>query len=147
MDAETKRLRKLETDRRWRMRDKQRDPIKWREKKLRWQREHPRHQMCQSAKARAKRLGLEFNLKPTDIEIPQYCKYLKVPLDPNSRLEYCPSLDRIDSTKGYTKDNIQVISHKANRMKTNATAQELIIFAHTILEEIRSVHQTTNCKI
>ena len=43
--------------------------------------------------------------------------------------ETSPSLDRIDSNKGYTKDNVQVISWKANRIKAYATAAELEIVA------------------
>ena len=39
--------------------------------------------------------------------------------------ETSPSIDRIDSTKGYTPDNIQIISWKANRVKGYATLQEL----------------------
>jgi CRISPR/Cas system-associated protein Cas10 (large subunit of type III CRISPR-Cas system) len=39
--------------------------------------------------------------------------------------ETSPSIDRIDSTKGYTKDNIQIISWKANRIKTNSSIEEL----------------------
>jgi hypothetical protein len=39
--------------------------------------------------------------------------------------ENSPSIDRIDSTKGYTPDNIQIISWKANRIKGYATLQEL----------------------
>lgn len=36
------------------------------------------------------------------------------------------SLDRIDSSKGYTSDNIQWVHQKVNRMKTNMSDQELI---------------------
>jgi transcription elongation factor Elf1 len=36
-----------------------------------------------------------------------------------------PSIDRVDSTKGYTRDNIQIISWKANRIKGAASLQDL----------------------
>ena len=39
-----------------------------------------------------------------------------------------PSLDRIDPTRGYTPDNIQVISTLANNMKSNASDTELLQF-------------------
>ncbi len=39
--------------------------------------------------------------------------------------ENSPSIDRIDSTKGYTPDNIQIISWKANRIKGYASIQEI----------------------
>ena len=41
--------------------------------------------------------------------------------------ENSPSIDRIDSEKGYTVDNIQIISWKANRIKSYATVEELEI--------------------
>lgn len=36
-----------------------------------------------------------------------------------------PQLDRIDNTKGYTKDNVVVVSKRANTIKNDATVQEL----------------------
>lgn len=36
-----------------------------------------------------------------------------------------PSIDKIDPTKGYTLDNIQVLSWRANRLKADATVEEL----------------------
>ena len=39
--------------------------------------------------------------------------------------ETSPSIDRIDSFKGYTKDNVQIISWKANRIKSYATIEDL----------------------
>jgi hypothetical protein len=39
--------------------------------------------------------------------------------------EGSPSIDRIDNNGGYTVDNIAVISWRANRLKNNATSDEL----------------------
>jgi len=36
-----------------------------------------------------------------------------------------PTLDRVDNGKGYTLNNIQVVSLKANRMKSNCTLVQL----------------------
>lgn len=80
--------------------------------------------------------GMEFTIQIQDIVIPKQCPYMKVEFQPLDK-KYGYSLDRIDSTKGYTKENIQVISRIANIMKNNATEQELISFAKGVLE----VHQ------
>jgi hypothetical protein len=47
-----------------------------------------------------------------------------------------PSLDRIDSSKGYTPDNIWVISNKANSIKSNATVEELETIAANLRAKI-----------
>lgn len=39
--------------------------------------------------------------------------------------EHSPSIDKIDPTKGYTLDNVQIISWRANRLKADATINEL----------------------
>ena len=46
------------------------------------------------------------------------------------------SIDRIDSSKGYSIDNIVVISQKANRIKTDATIEDLekIVAFYRLLE-------------
>lgn len=36
-----------------------------------------------------------------------------------------PSIDRIDNNKGYTKDNVRIISVKANFIKSNYSLDEL----------------------
>jgi len=47
-------------------------------------------------------------------------------LDPaRGRCDDTPSLDRIDSSAGYSAGNIQVISWRANVLKSNATADEM----------------------
>lgn len=60
------------------------------------------------------------------------CPILMVPLVRGTR--YTPTVDRIDPSKGYIRGNIQVISWLANRMKSDATKEELIAFAKGILK-------------
>lgn len=65
------------------------------------------------------------------------CPYLGCELTYSVGHSYCPTqatVDRIDSSKGYVKGNIQIISAKANTMKSNATPEELVIFARNILD-------------
>lgn len=81
-------------------------------------------------KASAKRRGIEFDLTTLDIDdigIPISCPILNIPLkfnkgkpQPNS-----VSFDRIDSTKGYTKDNIIIVSNRVNQLKANASLEEM----------------------
>ncbi len=42
-----------------------------------------------------------------------------------TRTENSPSLDRIDSSVGYIKGNIQIICWRANRIKNDSTPEEL----------------------
>jgi hypothetical protein len=73
-----------------------------------------------------------FNIKPQDILIPEICPVLGIPMTSGPKLlPSSSSLDRIDSKKGYIKGNIQVISHRANTLKSNATLKELeLVIAH-----------------
>lgn len=75
---------------------------------------------------------MEFTISVEDIVIPERCPYMGVVFIPLDK-KYGYSLDRIDSSKGYTPENIQVISRIANIMKNNATEQELISFAKGVL--------------
>lgn len=90
--------------------------------------------LLKHAKSRALKKNIEFSLDEKDIILPDICPYLKVPFDKGTR-KYAYSLDRIDPSKGYTKENIQVISQLANAMKWDATNEELIQFATSVLEK------------
>lgn len=79
------------------------------------------------ARSRAKRAGIPFTIKVTDIHVPVFCPILGLPLErgKDSVLENSPSLDRLKATDGYVPGNISVISHRANRMKSDASLTEL----------------------
>lgn len=80
-----------------------------------------------SAKRRAKLKGIPFELDLDDIRalIPELCPVFGIPLSYDSDTDTSPSLDRLDSSKGYTVENTRIISTRANRIKNNATASEL----------------------
>jgi hypothetical protein len=95
-------------------------------------RRSPELSLWRNARKRARDLGREFTITPEDCKIPELCPVLGIPMsvadykpgtigaNPNS-----PSLDRIDSTKGYTPENTRVISYRANALKSDATPDEL----------------------
>lgn len=87
-----------------------------------WNRRKPENRLLMSARKRAKEKGLEFNLEITDIVIPSICPVLKVPMVIGTNT--APSIDRIDSTKGYVKGNIKIISKRANTIKSDGTIEE-----------------------
>ncbi len=99
-----------------------------------------RHNFSQ-AKARAKRNGIPFDLTFDELVFPNECPVLGIPLffkqgagpGPNS-----PSFDRIDPSKGYVQGNVQVISHRANVMKNDASKEELRKFAEWINRSLPS---------
>lgn len=89
------------------------------------------------SKERAIDMGIEHTITLDDIIIPEVCPYLGTPITfivGQGQLPGNASIDRIDSTLGYIPGNIQVISRLANTMKSNATTQELIKFAKSILQ-------------
>jgi hypothetical protein len=79
-------------------------------------------------KYRSKKRGIEFNLSYKDIVIPALCPVLGIPLriGRGRGLDDCASIDRIDPNGGYTKDNIIVVSVRANMIKTNASPDEIL---------------------
>lgn len=83
--------------------------------------------MVKAAKKRAKEKGLEFNLDKTKITIPKFCPVLGIELKPGTGsppIDSAPTLDRKDNSKGYTMDNIEVISWRANKLKNDMTLEE-----------------------
>lgn len=100
---------------------------------------HPERQLLRAAKKRADARGLLFLITVEDVVIPDKCPALGTPLVRNvggrTGAPNSPSLDRIIPELGYIPGNVQVISHKANMMKQNATKDELRAFARWVLSE------------
>lgn len=82
--------------------------------------------MFLAARARAKKSGILFTIKLANLVVPDKCPILGIPLffGIGKCSENSPSLDQIVPGAGYTPNNIQIISHKANTMKSNATFEQ-----------------------
>ncbi|NJN96362.1 MAG: hypothetical protein HC875_20720 [Anaerolineales bacterium] len=82
--------------------------------------------LLRDARKRAKKKGIPFDLKKEDVEIPKKCPILEIDLFFGNKnpCDNSPSMDRIVPEKGYTKENIKIISFKANTIKSFGTAEE-----------------------
>ena len=81
------------------------------------------------AKRRASLKNLDFTITIDDIIIPKICPVLGIPIIKNGEKgnenEWnSPSIDRINSNLGYIKNNICIISYKANVIKRDGTITE-----------------------
>lgn len=90
-------------------------------------RKNPEFWMLVTARARAKKKGIPFDLELEDIVIPTHCPILKIELKSgeDKSIWTSPTLDRIDNERGYVKGNVAVISKKANTNKGNMTVEEI----------------------
>lgn len=96
----------------------------------RWRSENPGRYLWLQARYRAKKRNVYFEITPKDVVVPDYCPVMGIRMvmgngkksgpTPNS-----PTLDRIDPSKGYTPENVWVISWRANILKGDATIEEL----------------------
>lgn len=96
------------------------------------------------ARSRAKRKNIPFSITVNDIILPEKCPLLGITLcvNSNSYQNSSYSLDRIDNTKGYTKDNIWVISNRANSLKKDASLEELLLLVTNLqkaLDDCRTI--------
>lgn len=107
-----------------------------------WRGANPEKALLVAAKYRAKRQGAKFDIDADDIRIPDLCPILGVPLRANTR--HAPSVDRIRPDGGYVRGNIQVISRKANAMKSDAVPGELVRFADWVGKQYGNVIRAEN---
>ena len=100
------------------------------EYRIEWDRKNPLKYMLNTARRRAKICGHEFTITEDDFtELPTHCPVLKIELrygrNNGKRDDHSPSLDRKDSSKGYVPGNVEIMSWRANNLKSNATLAEL----------------------
>ena len=110
--------------------------------KLAWRNRNKNHIMLYGAKQRAKRDGLECTITLADIIMPPACPLLGIPLAYGQRrggaVNGSPTLDRIDNSKGYVPGNVWVISYRANKIKNDATLEELFLLARKLSEKLET---------
>ena len=87
--------------------------------------------MLNNARIRAKRHGVPFSLTMADLVIPETCPVLGIKLcmpdGTGNPGDASPSLDRKVPSRGYVPSNIQIISYRANRIRNDATLEELVL--------------------
>jgi hypothetical protein len=87
---------------------------------------------CWSAREKAKKLGLDYNIDPEYVKNiwpkDNKCPALGIDLrkGKNGGSNHSPSLDRIIPKLGYIKGNVQVVCNLANKIMNNATPNEVI---------------------
>lgn len=115
------------------------DPDKFRLRAQEHRMKNPEKVMWRSAKARAKQQGILFTISVDHVHIPLACPVLGIKLTKaltRHNTPRSPSLDRIDIKRGYVPGNVCVISWRANRLKSDATAAELDLIAAYIRKQI-----------
>lgn len=100
-------------------------------------REDIKRHLISRCRYRAKKKGLPFSITTRDITYPTVCPVLGVPLDGRDR-DHFPSIDRVKPELGYVKGNVNVISQRANRIKSDATKVEIFKIYRYMVEHERS---------
>lgn len=108
-------------------REKNRESI--REKGKEYYRRKLKNRLLNAAKARARKFQMDFDISLDDFVLPAKCPLLGIEMKVNKGRHSVKndsfSLDRIDSSKGYVKGNVWVISMLANNIKNNATLEDV----------------------
>jgi hypothetical protein len=114
--------------------------------------ERPEYLVWMSARTRARRLKLPFDVSPEDVKAAwptdNKCPILGIELrgkmgkagEPGGWRFHSPSLDKIRPELGYVKGNVAIISMKANLIKQDETNPEVFRAVANWLEHV--VHST-----
>ncbi len=96
--------------------------------------------ILKSARIRAKRSGIQFSLKLSDIpDIPKSCPVLGISIFFTGIQHHgSASLDKIQNDEGYVNGNVRIISHRANQLKGNANSDEL----SAVLQDLINIEES-----
>ena len=86
------------------------------------------NQMFNRARRRAREEGLPFTITRADLVVADFCPVLGIKMEwsqTHGPKDGSPSLDKMVPALGYVPGNVVVISHRANRIKTDANLAEL----------------------
>jgi hypothetical protein len=85
-------------------------------------------------KAHANHRKIKWELSKEDLEpLPRICYYTGIELNLKMNDRHLISLDRLDSNKGYTKDNVVFCCGFINRMKSDLSVEQFISTCEAIL--------------
>jgi hypothetical protein len=103
--------------------------------RARWQRNwrdnNPKQRLIIDSRSRAHKSGSLHTITVETVTWPTHCPVLGIELDyrtlsgGRAKRNNSPSLDRWDNNQGYVVGNVFVISHRANRLKSDASVDEL----------------------
>jgi hypothetical protein len=97
--------------------------------KIDWQNRSFEKSMLATSRFRAKNKGIPHTITLADIVIPERCPILGVEIQLVRGSIYAPSIDQIEPNKGYTPDNIIIMSKRANLLKNNMSKEEAALIA------------------
>jgi len=145
IDKSIERDRKRQADRKYYWSNPEKCREKTRKTHLK-NRQRPWVAMAWRARHRAKQKKLDCDITAEYLQSiwpsNNLCPVLHIPLQNTTKgktSEGSPSLDRIIPEKGYVKGNVIIVSHKANRIKSDASPKEIWrVFKHynNLLDEI-----------
>lgn len=86
-----------------------------------------KRELVNRCKATSKRKELPFNLTVDDIVLVDTCPVLGIVIDYDldKKSDNSPSIDRLIPEFGYVKGNVAIISERANRIKNDASVDEI----------------------
>ena len=117
-------------------RNKQAIREKQREYKAKLREENPFIDTLRTSRSKWSKAGIPHDITLSDLKVPEFCPYtgLKLEWTKGKWTDATPSIDKIIPELGYVKGNVIVVSHLGNRMKNDASIEQLITFAENVLK-------------